>query len=85
MDDVEVVKMSDKGQLVVPQGIRNQSHLSPGERFIAFPVPDGVLFKKLELPKINFEELAKEITHQFKNKNVKAADVKEAVQWARKR
>ncbi len=86
-NDLELVKMSEKGQLVVPQEIREQSKLSPGERFVAFPIQDGVLFKKIEMPKVklDFESLSKDIESQFKKNKVKESDVKEAVKWARKR
>lgn len=86
-DDIELVKMSTKGQLVVPQDIREISHLMPGERFVAFPVNEGVLFKRVEIPKVklDFESLAKEIEAQFKQNKVKKSDVKEAIKWARKR
>jgi len=85
--DIELVKMSDKGQLVVPQDIRESQSLTPGERFVAFPVQDGVLFKKVEIPKVklDFESLAKEIEAQFKKNNVKQKDLAEAVKWARKK
>jgi bifunctional DNA-binding transcriptional regulator/antitoxin component of YhaV-PrlF toxin-antitoxin module len=85
--DIELVKMSDKGQLVVPQDIRESQSLTPGERFVAFPVQDGVLFKKVEIPKVklDFESLAKEIEAQFKKNKVKQKDLAEAVKWARKK
>ncbi len=86
-DDVELVKMSTKGQLVVPQDIRSIANLTPGERFVAFPVADGVLFKKVEIPKVklDFESLSKEVEAQFKKNKVKEADVAKAVKWARKK
>ncbi len=86
-DDLELVKMSEKGQLVVPQDIRERSNLSPGERFAAFPIQDGVLFKKVEIPKVklDFESLSKDIESQFKKNKIKESDVKEAIRWARKR
>lgn len=84
---MEFVKMSDKGQLVVPQDIRKSQSLTPGERFVAFPVQDGVLFKKVEMPKVklDFENLAKEIEAQFKKAKIKQKDVAEAVKWVRKK
>ena len=87
MEDIELVKMSEKGQLVVPQGIRDSSNLSPGERFVAFPIEDGVLFKKVEIPKVkmDFVSLSKEIESQLKKRKVKESSAKEAVRWARKR
>lgn len=86
-DGTDLVKMSDKGQLVVPQDIRENLNLFPGERFIAFAVQDGVLFKKVDIPKVklDFNSLAKEVEAQFKRNKVKANDVSEAVKWSRKK
>ena len=86
-DDMELVKMSEKGQLVVPQDIREMAHLRPGERFVAFPLDEGVLFKKVQIPKVkvDFESLSKEVEAQFRKNKVKESDVQGAVQWARKR
>jgi len=86
-DDIELVKMSTKGQLVVPQDIREVSHLMPGERFVAFPVNEGVLFKRIEIPKVklDFESLSKEVESQFKKSKIKKNDLKEAIKWARKK
>ena len=83
--NVELVKMSEKGKLVVPQGIREISKLNPGERFVAFPVKEGVLFKRIELPKVrvDFDSLSREIEAQFKKNGMKQKDVRDAVKWAR--
>ena len=85
--ETELVKMSPKGQLVVPQDIREAESFEPGDRFVAVSVKEGVLFKKIEMPKvkIDFDKLSKEIELQFKKQNVIPTDVKEAVKWARKR
>ncbi len=58
----ELVKMSPKGQLVVPQDIRKKEGFKPGNRFVAIKVSEGVLFKKIELPDI------KRITEEVKEK-----------------
>ncbi len=82
----ELVKMSTKGQLVVPEDIREKEGFDPGDRFIPFPVKGGVLFKKVKMPdiKIEFEKLAKEIVTQFSKEKIVEEDIKEAVKWARK-
>ncbi len=83
----EFVKMSPKGQLVVPQDIRKDEHFEPGDRFVAFPLKEGILFKRVKMPsvKAEFEKLSREIESQFKKRKVSAEDVSEAVKWARKR
>ena len=85
--DIELVKMSGKGQLVVPQDIREIARLSPGERFVAFPVQEGVLFKRVDIPKVklDFKSLTNEIEGQFRKNKIKKSDIKEAIKWARKR
>jgi AbrB family looped-hinge helix DNA binding protein len=58
---MEVVKMSKKGQLVVPAELREMLGLNPEDRFIAYGDEDYVIFKKVELPSLKkeFEEIVK--------------------------
>jgi len=81
------VKMSSKGQLVVPQEIRDKENFTTGDRFVPFPVKDGVLFKRVAIPdvKAEFEKLSKEVERQFKKQKVTAKDVAEAVKWKRQK
>ena len=85
--ETELVKMSPKGQLVVPQEIRVREKFLPGDRFVPFPVKDGILFKRVKIPdaKAEFVKLAKSVEAQFKKQNITEKDVTEAVQWARKK
>lgn len=87
MTEIELVKMSPKGQLVVPQMIRKDQHFKPSDRFVPFPVKGGILFKKIKMPniKVEFTSLAKEIEKQFRKQKVTEKDVDEAVKWARKK
>ena len=83
--ETELVKMSPKGQLVVPQDIRELEGFRPGDRFVPFRVKEGIVFKKVQIPKVEFRKLAAEIEAQFKKRGVAQKDVTEAVAWARKR
>ena len=85
--ETELVKMSPKGQLVVPQEIRKIAGFDSGDRFIPFPIKGGVLFKKVDIPdvKLEFKKLSKEIEQQFLRKKVTPKDVNEAVRWARRK
>ncbi|MEK6939004.1 MAG: AbrB/MazE/SpoVT family DNA-binding domain-containing protein [Nanoarchaeota archaeon] len=85
--DTDLVKMSPKGQLVVPQEIREKEGFTPGDRFVSFSVKGGILFKKVKIPEVKaeFEKLSAEIEKQFKRQGVVSKDVLEAVKWAKKR
>ena len=81
----ELVKMSRKGQLVVPHKIRKKEDFKDSDRFIAIDVKDGVLFKRVNIPdvKIEFESLSNDIASHLKKQKIKQRDVDEAVKWAR--
>lgn len=83
----ELVKMSEKGQLVVPRRIREKEGFKSSDRFVAIEVKDGVLFKRVDIPevRIEFETLSRDIESHFKKRKVKPADVAEAVKWARQK
>lgn len=85
--ETDLVKMSPKGQLVVPQSIREREEFNVGDRFIPFPVKEGVLFKRVKIPdvKAEFEKLSKEIETQFKKQKVYKKDLSDALGWARKK
>lgn len=83
---MELVKMSPKGQLVVPQNIRKRERFISGDRFVPLEVDGGILFKKVRIPdvKVEFEKLAKEIRTKFKKQKVTSEDVSEAIKWTRR-
>ena len=81
------MKMSPKGQLVVPMEIRAKENFKASDRFVAFGVNDGVLFKRVHIPSLraDFESISKEIAKKFRENNIKEKDVREAVKWARRK
>jgi bifunctional DNA-binding transcriptional regulator/antitoxin component of YhaV-PrlF toxin-antitoxin module len=83
----ELVKMSPKGQLVVPRDIRMREKFQPSDRFVALGVKGGVLFKRISIPdvKVEFESLSKEIAKQFKERKIKEKDIEEAIKWSRQK
>lgn len=81
-----MVKMSSKGQLVVPRRIRRREKLKPADRFIAIEIQGGVAFKRITIPKIkeDFKIVSAEISKHFKKEHIKKEDVGKAMEWARK-
>ena len=80
----EIVKMSPKGQLVVPKNIREQAEFNPSDRFIAVQVEDGVMFKKINFNiKEEYKKLSKKVQQRFEDEGLSKEEVEEAVEWAR--
>ncbi len=87
MSEASLVKMSTKGQLVVPESIRKAEAFEPGDRFIPVAVDDGVLFKKVNIPelKAEFEKLSVGLRTHLRNEKVSSRRVDEAVKWTRQK
>jgi AbrB family looped-hinge helix DNA binding protein len=52
---MKTTKLSKRGQIVIPQGVRKDLRLAEGDQFLVYGTGDTIVFKKLELPSI--EEL----------------------------
>ena len=52
MPEVEFTKVSSKGQVVIPQNIREDMKLKPGTPLAVIEQKDAILLKKIEMPKI---------------------------------
>ena len=73
----ELVKMSSKGQLVVPGSIRKKEKFKPTDRFVAIDVKDGVLFKRIHIPNVQIElaSLSNDITRHLQERGIKNAEL----------
>jgi bifunctional DNA-binding transcriptional regulator/antitoxin component of YhaV-PrlF toxin-antitoxin module len=83
---MELVKMSRKGQLVVPQDLRKLLGFNEEDLFIAHGAKDYVVFKKVQLPSLKqeFEELVNRTAMIAEQKGVTEGTVVEEVQKYRK-
>lgn len=83
--DFEVTKMSSRGQIVIPENIRNRMQLGNGSKFIVVGMNDTVILKRLEAPKFEkFDEIMKKSREFAKTKRIKPGDVGKAVEEYRK-
>lgn len=79
----DIVKISPKGQIVIPVGIRKRLGVSVGERLLVMSRDKEILLKKLE--NLSMEEIGERMEASAKERNIdidKLAD--EAIEWARK-
>ncbi len=84
MEKLEVTSLSSRGQLVIPQEVRDRLHLHEGEKFIVIGEEDTILLKKLEVPSFKgFDKLLKKTLDFAKQKGLKPRDVEEAIERVR--
>lgn len=50
MESIDITRLSSKGQIVLPQALREQMHLEEGTRFMVMGTSDTIILKKLETP-----------------------------------
>ena len=86
MRGLATTKMSSKGQVVIPEDIRNRLSLKPGTQFIVVGDKDTIIFKAITPPSMeDFDELIKEARKQAKRAGLKRSDISAAVSNARGR
>jgi len=73
-------KMSSKGQVVIPEEIRERLGLTPGTQFVVVGDRDVVILKTLSPPSMSeFDGLIGEARLQAKMAKMKRSDIKRAV------
>jgi AbrB family looped-hinge helix DNA binding protein len=86
MAEAATTKLSSKGQVVIPEEIRNRLGLEPGVQFVVVGDRDVVILKVLQAPDMaEFDELASRARKAAKRAGLKRADVKDAIRKARGR
>lgn len=85
MGSLEVTSMSSRGQIVIPQNIRESLGLQEGEKFVVIGEDNTIILKKIEAPSLkNLDRLLSKTQDFARIKGIKKADVKAAVKRSRK-
>ncbi len=87
---VEMIKMSSKGQIVIPQDIRAEICASEGTIFAVISGRDSIVLKKVATPSkedliSELQNIAKEGKKRLEAKGIKEADIASIVEKSRKR
>jgi AbrB family looped-hinge helix DNA binding protein len=78
--------MSSKGQVVIPEDVRNALGLEVGAQFVVMGDGDVVILKKIETPgRREFLALAAKARGQARRAGMKPSDIREAVRSVRRR
>lgn len=84
MDKVATTKMSSKGQVVIPEEIREALGLGPGAQFVVVGQDDVVILKRISPPSMTeFDEILREARRQARRAGMKRSDIAAAVQAVR--
>ena len=76
MSDYATTKLSSKGQVVIPEDIREQLHLKEGDQFIVIGQGDAVIFKAITPPSLDeFDGLLAQAKASAKKAKAKQSDV----------
>ncbi len=80
MGEIEMTKMSSRGQVVVPQDIRERVGAGEGTMFAVFGTKDTIVLKKLEIPEKEklikeLEVIARQCREKLEKKGVKETDI----------
>jgi len=86
MTAAETTRMSSKGQVVIPETIRNRLGLKTGDKFLVLGDKDFVILKTLSTPSMTeFDDLIKEARRLAKSSGLKKSDIASAIAESRAR
>jgi len=81
---VEITSLSSKGQVVIPNAIRNDLGIGSGTRFVVISDGENILLRPLEKPKIDtFKDLIRRSRDYARRTDMKRGEVEKAVRKVR--
>ena len=84
MTVIETTKMSSKGQIVIPEEIRNRLGLKTGDKFLVMGDKDVVILKTLSITSINdFDSLIRSARKQARQTGLTRSDIVNAIAKSR--
>ncbi|MBI4450348.1 AbrB/MazE/SpoVT family DNA-binding domain-containing protein [Candidatus Woesearchaeota archaeon] len=87
MSDIELTTLSSRGQIVIPQSVRDELGLKEGETFAVMGSEDTVVLKKVSMPSAKefFERLHSWGAKFSARKGLKEADLQATIKRTRAR
>jgi len=86
MNNAATTKLSSKGQIVIPEEIRNRLGLKPGAQFVVVGDRDVVILKVIQTPDMSeFDNIVSRARKAAKRAGKKQSDVQGAIGAARRR
>lgn len=84
MRSLSTTRLSSKGQVVIPEEIRDRLRLKGGTQFVVLGEADVVILKSIAPPSMQeFDELVRRARSAARKAGLKPADVRRAISRAR--
>jgi AbrB family looped-hinge helix DNA binding protein len=84
MPHIATTKMSSKGQIVIPESVREALHLKTGSQFVVMSHQNTIILKSIIPPSASeFSELLAKTHAAAKKAGITKKDLKEAIQEVR--
>lgn len=83
--EIEMTRVSSKGQVVIPDLIREKLGLKSGSRLLVFGEGDTIILKKVGLPGSSTKETLTSIRKKIRSLGITRADVDREIQAVRAR
>jgi antitoxin PrlF len=79
----DVIKVSSKGQIVIPKEVRKKTGIKAGEKLLLLTSDGDIVLRKTKEPSL--DEIADKIDKVTKEKGINVDElIAEAIEWARK-
>lgn len=86
MAGCSTARLSSKGQIVIPEEIRNSLHLKEGDQFVVIGKGDTVILKSIAPPRLeDFGSLLAEAQIKAKEAGLKKSDLETAIKKIRRK
>lgn len=86
MSQIITTKLSSKGQVVIPEAIRNIMHLHSGDQFLVIAEKDVIILKAIDRPNIDeYKSLIRNIRKVSKKLGLTKNDIDTAIENTRKK
>jgi AbrB family looped-hinge helix DNA binding protein len=84
MANIETTRMSSKGQVVIPEAVRNRLGLKAGAQFVVMGDRDVVILKTIAAPaRDEFAAIAAKVRRQARDAGLQVSDTARAVRNVR--
>ena len=84
--EVEMTRISEKGQVVIPSALRTQMKIKKSDQFLVFGEGNTITRKKISRPAVKktFDEVAKPVREAAKKEGFSRNDLDKLIKEARK-